>query len=83
MRAFQYKVDHSALTLNQKMFFFHKVASPLRTFRNKEEKTITLFFPVLCQLYCGKKLETVLLNIFELPDLIPESGIFSFLNLIH
>ena len=40
LRSFQYKVLHNVLYLNQKLFLFRTVSSPLCSFCNREEETI-------------------------------------------
>ena len=56
MDAFQYKVLHNTLFLNQKHSLFHKVESTLCSFCAKEDEIVIPFFShVLWILNCGKK----------------------------
>ena len=61
---------------------YHKVASALCFFSQKEAVIVTqLLFKFFDYYIIEKKLRSALLNIFELPDLIPQSIILSFLDL--
>ena len=82
LRSFQYKVLHNVLFVNQKLFLFRTVSSPLCSFRNREEEiNLHTFY------YCifTKALWNDLKNSFEgflqLPDLTPQSAMFGFLDI--
>ena len=85
MRAFQYKVLHNSHFLNQKVFLFLKFASTLCSFSDKEdEKCYTFFlFIFLTTVLWKKKLQSALLNILELLDLVLQSAILGLSELNH
>ena len=85
MRAFQCKVLHNAHFLNQNLFLFHKVVSPLCSFCDREDETVTHLFQScsFTSILWKKTQKRFPLNIFELPDLILQSAIIVFLDPNH
>ena len=80
--AFQYKILQNVFSLNKKLFLFNKVDSPLCSFCNREDETLThLFYSCPSTSNLWKKLQNALSNILQLPNLTTQSTIFGFIDI--
>ena len=82
LRSFQYKVLHNVLYLNQKLFLFRTVSSPLCSFCNREEETILhTFYSCIFTKALWNDLKNSVERFLQLPDLTPQSAMFGFLDI--
>ena len=82
LRSFQYKVLHNVLYLNQKLFLFRTVSSPLCSFCNREEETILrTFYSCIFTKALWNDLKNSVEGFLHLPDLTPQSAVFGFLDI--
>ena len=82
LRSFQYKILHNVLYLNQKLFLFRMVSSPLCSFCNREEETILhTFYSCTFTKALWNDLKNLVERSFQLPDLTPQSAMFGFLDI--
>ena len=79
LRIFQYKVLNNVLYLNEKLFKFKVVSSPLCSFCNSEnENPIHLFYTCNQSKSCWSKLRDFLNSEILLPQNVPQSAFFGF-----
>ena len=82
LRSFQYKVLHNVLYLNQKLFLFRNVFSPLCSFCNREEETILHnFYSCIFTKALWNDLKSSVEGFLQLPNLTPQSTMFGFLDI--
>ena len=82
LRSSQYKVLHNILFLNQKLFLFRTVSSPLCSFCNREEETILhTFYSCIFTKALWNDLKNSVEGFLQLPDLTTQSTMFGFLDI--
>ena len=80
-RVFQYKILHNILYLNQKLFVFGKSETPLCSFCQLSNETIShLFFACPYVTFLWEQLNLFLGDDLELPALTLQTATFGFLN---
>ena len=83
-RVFHYKILRNVLFLNQKLFLFQKVNSPLCSFCNNDDETVKhLFHSCPTAIGLWNNLRNTFREHLQLPDLTPQSAIFGFLDTNH
>ena len=79
---FQNKVLHNVLYLNQKLFLFRTVSSPLCSFCNREEETILhTFYSCIFAKTLWNDLKNSVEGFLKLPEQTPQSAMFVFLDI--
>ena len=81
VRSFQYKVLNNVLYLNKRLFIFGKAPSSLCSFCKQADETILHFFyecNITKELW--KRLDLFFNDCFHLPQLLPQTAFFGFLN---
>ena len=82
LRSFQNKVLHNVLYLNQKLFLFRTVSSPLCSFCNREEETtLHTFYSNIFTKALWNDLKNSVEGFLQLPNLTPQSAMFGFLDI--
>ena len=81
-RVFQFKVLHNFLYLNDKLFKFGLVSSPLCSFCNASNETPEHLFSLCVHTQSlWLQFKTFFESIIDLPDLLPQTAILGFFNI--
>ena len=81
LRVFQYKILNNILFVNKMLFKFRQVESTLCSFCKAEDETyIHLFYKCRKNSILWRQLQELFSSALNLPNISPQSAIFSFLN---
>ena len=82
LHSLRYKVLHNVLYLNQKLFLFRTVSSPLCSFCNREEEIVLhTFYSCIFTKALSNDLKNSVEGLLQLPNLTPQSAMFVFLDI--